>query len=370
MKIPYVNLAAQHQPLKDELIRAAGRVIDHGRFILGPEVEELENRFAELCRVKHAVGLNSGTDAIILALAALGIGPGDEVVTAPNSFYSSAGAIALVGAKPVFVDVGPDYNLDPSLIQAALTDRTKAILPVHLTGRPTDMDPIIELARKHGLAVIEDAAQAVSARYHDRPVGGLGQVGCFSLHPLKTLNACGDAGMAVTDDDDLAEQLRTMRNIGLENRETCRLWSGNSRLDTMQAALVLVKLDYLHLWTERRRANAAHYRRALAGLDDLVCPDEKEHEYCVYHTFVVLAERRDELKAYLAENGIGTSIHYPRLIPFQPAAADLGYEPGDFPTAEYQSKRILSLPVYPELTRDQLDHIAETIWKFYKGKKQ
>lgn len=365
VKVPYLDLPAQHRPLKAELLEAVGGVIDRGQFILGPEVAAFEAGLAAACGVKHAVGLNSGTDALILALRALGIGPGDEVVTAANSFVASASCIALTGAVPVLVDVRDDYNMDPAALERAVTPRTKAVIPVHLTGRPADMDPILAVARKHGLFIVEDCAQAIAAEYRGRRVGSFGAVGCFSLHPLKTLNACGDGGAAVTDDAALRDKIVLMRNLGLQSRENCTVWSSNSRLDTMQAAMLLVKLKHLDAWTDGRRRNAAFYQQALAGIPGLRAPKDQAHEKAVYHTFIVQAERRDALKAFLAARGIDTAIHYPRPIHLQDAAAPLGKPHGSFPAAEAQAERILSLPVYPELTREQLEWVAASIREFY-----
>jgi len=368
MRIPHVNIATQHAAIKDELLTAIGRVIDRGQFVLGDEVTEFEHRFAELCGVRYAVGLNSGTDALILALKALGIGSGDEVITVPNSFVASTSCIALLGARPVFVDVREDYNINPALIEQVITPRSRAILPVHLTGRPADMDPILEVARIYRLHVIEDCAQAVIAEYKGKRVGSFGFAGCFSLHPLKTLNACGDGGVLTTDDTCLAEQVRILRNIGLKTRDECVVWSGNSRLDTVQAAVLLVKLNYLEAWTEKRRANARFYQEHLGGLPQLQVPTDKPHERAVYHTFVIQADYRDELQAHLSKMGIGTAIHYPIPIHLQNVARDLGYRPGSFPIAERQAQRILSLPVYAELEEAELKYVADSIRGFYRAK--
>lgn len=368
MTVPYVDLARQHAALKERLIAAAGRVIDHGQFILGSEVEIFEQRFAELCGVRYAVGVNSGTDALILALLALGIGPGDEVITAPNSFIATASAIRIVGAWPVFVDAGEDYNIDPALIEQAITQKTKALLPVHLTGRPARMEEILSIAERHRLAVIEDCAQAVLASRKGKRVGAWGEVGCFSLHPLKTLNALGDGGVLTTNDPRIYEEIKIRRNLGLKNREDCLLWSHNTRLDTLQAAMLLVKLDYLEPWTTRRRENARYYREKLAGLGQVCIPSECECEYAVYHTFVVQAERRDELRAFLGSRGIGTAIHYPLPIHLTTAGRELGYPRGSFPVAEEQAKRIVSLPVYPELTTADLDCVIQGLFDFYAGR--
>jgi len=365
MQVPYVDLARQHAAVKDRLMDAVGRVIDHGQFILGKEVELFERRFAELCGVRYAVGVNSGTDALILALLALGIGPGDEVITVPNSFIATASAIRIAGAWPVFVDAGEDYNMDPAAIVAAITPKTKALLPVHLTGRAARMEEIRAVADRHNLAIVEDCAQAVLASHKGRRVGAWGEVGCFSLHPLKTLNALGDGGVLTTNDARIYEELKIRRNLGLKSREECLFWSRNTRLDTLQAAMLLVKLEYLEQWTERRRENARYYREKLAGLHPICTPGEHEWEYAVYHTFVVQAERRDELRAFLASRGIGTAVHYPVPIHLTTAGRELGYSAGGFPVAEGQAKRIVSLPVYPELTTSDLDYVIQNLFDFY-----
>jgi dTDP-4-amino-4,6-dideoxygalactose transaminase len=365
-KIPYVDLAGQHEPLKAELMDAVAHVIDHGKFILGDEVALFEQRFAALCGVNYAVGVNSGTDALIIALRVLGIGPGDEVITPVNSFVASASCVALCGAKPVLVDVREDYNIDPAQARKAITSKTRAIIPVHLTGRPADMDSILDIAQKHKLFVVEDSAQAVLAEYRGKRVGSFGSFGCFSLHPLKTLNACGDGGVLTTNDLELYEQAKLLRNLGLATRDNCVVWSGNSRLDTIQAAMLLVKLKHVEAWTEKRRQNAAFYQRALKEMKDLTIPADREPEKAVYHTFIVQAERRDELKQFLAENGIETSIHYPLPIHLQRAAASLGWGSGSFPRAERQAGKILSLPIYPELEESDLAYVADRIKEFYR----
>src|SRR5689334_23965795 len=325
--VPYVSLPLQMQRVKPELMAAVESVVESGAYILGPRVADFEQRFAEYCGTRFAVGVSDGTSALVLSLRALGIGPGDEVITAPNSFIASAAAIAMVGATPRFVDVGDDLNLDPNLVAKAITGRTKALLPVHLTGRPADMDPLLEIARARGLAVIEDAAQAVMAEYRGRRVGGLGTTGCFSLHPLKTLNACGDGGVVTTNDADLARKIRRLRDNGLRARGDYAEWAVNSRLDTIQAAILLVKLKQLEGWTARRRANAALYQAGLAGVPGLVVPSDRPHERAVYHTFVIQSDRREGLKEHLASVGVGTSIHYPTPIHLTDAAKETGYGP-------------------------------------------
>ena len=367
MQVPYVDLARQHVALKARLLEAAARIIDSGQFVLGPEVEAFEKRFAELCGVRYAVGVNSGTDALILALQALGIGPGDEVITVPNSFIATASAIRIVGAWPVFVDVGDDYNMDPALIEAAITPKTKALLPVHLTGRAARMEEIRAIADRHKLVVVEDCAQAVLASHRGRRVGAWGEVGCFSLHPLKTLNALGDGGVLTTNDARIYEEVKLRRNLGLKSREECLYWSSNSRLDTLQAAMLLVKLDYLEQWTERRRENARYYRAKLAGIAGVRPPGEHKWEYAVYHTFVVQAERREAMREFLASRGIGTAVHYPRPIHLTVAGSELGHAAGSFPVTEEQAAKIVSLPVYPELTTADLDYVIRNIAEFYAG---
>jgi len=365
--IPFINLIAQHAALKTELLEAVARVLGHGQFILGPEVGEFERRVADKCGVRHAVGVGNGTDALIIALTVLGIGEGDEVITPPNSFVATTSAIVMAGARPVFVDSDDDFNIDVARIEAAVTPRTKAILPVHLTGRPARMGPLMQIADARGLHVIEDCAQAFGAEYEGRPVGSFGRIGCFSMHPLKTLNACGDGGVLTTDDGDLAERMRLLRNLGLKTRDECVEWSGNSRLDTLHAAMLLVKLDHLDDWVAQRRVNAAHYRRLLAGVREITPPIDRENERAVYHTFVVQADRRDALAAFLKARGIGTAIHYAVPIHLQPVARHLGCGPGAYPVTESQAARILSLPVYPELRLEDIERVAASIRDFYAG---
>ncbi|MDI9569370.1 MAG: DegT/DnrJ/EryC1/StrS family aminotransferase [Pseudomonadota bacterium] len=366
MKIPYVDIGAQSRALKKELMSAVETVLEHGNFVLGQELETFEKQFAEYCGVDYAVGVNSGTDALFLSLKALGVGPGDEVITAPNSFIATASVIIAVGARPVFVDVREDYNIDPSLLPTAITAKTKAIIPVHLTGRPADMDAIMNIAARKGIYVIEDAAQAAGASYGQKRTGSLGHVGCFSLHPLKTLNACGDGGVITTNDREIYEKLRLLRNFGLVNRDETVMWGYNSRLDSLQAAMLLLKLKYLDAWNEKRRDNAEIYRSLLKNV--AVMPWELSYEYCVYHTFVVQVEKRDDLQAFLERNGIGTRVHYPVPIHMQPAAQSLGCRKGDFPTCEAQADRILSLPVHQGLSEAQIHYVAQKIRVFYRGK--
>jgi dTDP-4-amino-4,6-dideoxygalactose transaminase len=363
--VPFVNLPLQHAPLKALLSKAFERVLDHGQFILGTETSVFEQRFADYCGVTHTVGVDNGTSALTLALQALGIGKGDEVITAANSFLASASCIALTGARPVFVDVGQNYTIDPDKIEQAVTDRTKAIIPVHLTGRPADMDMIMALAKRRGLHVIEDCAQAVGATYRGKKVGSFGVAGCFSMHPLKILNAIGDGGVITTGDAKLYQRLLKARNHGMQNRDECEFWSGNCRLDTLQAAMLLVKMDFLDRWISERRAIAALYRKELGGVVQV--PEEQSHEFGVYQTFVVQAERRDELQQFLTANSVDAKVHYPIPLHLQPAARELGYVRGSFPVTEAQTLSILSLPIYPELTSEQLEKVISTVKAFYKG---
>lgn len=368
IRIPYVNVAAQHAEMKAELLAAMAAVLEKGQFILGDEVGEFERRFAERCGVRYAIAVNSGTDALALALRALGIGPGDEVITVPNSFVATASCIALAGARPVFVDVREDYNMDPAQLEQAITSKTKAILPVHLTGRPADMDPILGVARAHQLRVLEDGAQAVLAQYRGRTVGSFGDAGCFSLHPLKTLGACGDAGIVTTDSEETWHKLLLLRNHGLRSRADCVIWGSNSRLDTLQAAILLVKMNYLEAWTEQRRSHAAFYQRELRSVRGLRMPLDGPYEKSVYHTFVVQADRRDELRSCLAEHGVETAVHYPIPLHLQRPASALGYPAGSLPVAERQAARILSLPIYPELATEDLEYVVHTIREFCEAR--
>ena len=363
IRIKYVNLPLQHQSIQSELLQAVEKVLKAGDFIQGEEVRLFEKHFAEYCGTKFAVGVANGTDALILTMKSLGFGMDDEVITVPNSFLATASSIALVGARPVFVDVRDHLNINPYLIAKAITPHTKAIIPVHLTGRPADMQSILEIAQRNNLWVIEDAAQAVGATYHEQKVGSFGIAGCFSLHPLKNLNACGDGGIITTDDDELYEKLLKFRNHGLRSRDKCEFWGHNSRLDTIQAAMLNVKLNYLAKWTQERRQNAAFYRKHLG--DIVQVPVDKPYEWAVYHTFVIQCERRDELQRYLLDKGIETKIHYPISIHLQEAARYLGYKTGAFPIAERQAERILTLPIYPELTEEQKEMLVTEIRRFY-----
>jgi dTDP-4-amino-4,6-dideoxygalactose transaminase len=333
---------------------------------LGSAVTEFEGRFAGLQGAAYAIGVNSGTDAIALSLKAVGVGPGDEVITAPNTFIATVGAIAQVGARPVFVDVGPDYNMDPDLIENAITSRTRALVPVHLCGRPADMPAIMEIARRRSLPVIEDAAQAINAAIDETYVGTFGITGCFSLHPLKNLNVWGDGGIVITNSSSLRDHLRLLRNHGLATRDRVEIFGVNSRLDSLQAAVGLMLIGQTEAVTDARIANAARYDAAFADLADFVTVPARDPRLReVFHTYVIQVKRRDELASYLVAQGVQAKIHYPVPVHLQPAARSLGYAPGAFPMAEAQSRTILTLPVHQHLPAQALEWVIECVRRFY-----
>ena len=364
-QVPYVALGQQFAAESASLLARLEQTLASGQWVAGPEVAELETRLAARLGARECIAVGSGTDALILSLRALNIGPGDEVITAPNSFIATASAIVQVGATPVFADVLPDQNIDPVRVEAAITPRTRAVLPVHLSGRTALMPELLELARRHNLRVIEDAAQAIDARLNGKAAGTFGDLGCFSCHPLKNLNAAGDAGFILADDLELAERLRRLRSNGLVDRETALEWGVVSRLDSVQAAVLLERLPVLDGVTEARRRNAHRYRELLDGVPQIFLPPCRPEEHNVFHTFVIQVERRDELQEFLRERGIGTAIHYKIPIHLQPAARVLGYAPGSFPVAERQATRILSLPVHQFLTQADLEHVAASIREFF-----
>ena len=364
MQVPFVSLDRQYHALRDELVAEFDRIGSSGMYIMGETLERFEKEAAAFCGTRHALGVANGSDALFLVLKALDIGPGDEVITCPNSFIASAWVAVAAGATPVFVDAADDYNIDPARLADAITPRTKAIIPVHLTGRPADMDVLNEIAARRGIAVIEDAAQAIGARYKGRRVGSLGLAGGFSLHPLKNLGVIGDGGMITTDDSVLYDKLNKLRNHGLRNRDECEIWGYNSRLDTLQAGIASIKLKHLDASNTRCREIAARYRE---GLKDLVwVPNDKSYEEPVYHNFVIQLAERDRMIEHLAESGVGSRIHYPIPIHMQECARGLGYKEGDFPVSERQAKTILSLPIYPELTDDEIEHVIDSVGRFFR----
>jgi dTDP-4-amino-4,6-dideoxygalactose transaminase len=363
--IPYVDLAAQGREQMADLLAIFERTVANGAFVRAEgDVERLESRLADYCGVAHVVALNSGTDALMLAMKVAGIGPGDEVITPPNSFAASTASIVHLGATPVFADVLPDQNIDPSAVERAITPRTRAIMPVHLTGRVCRMDAIMEIAEHHGLVVIEDAAQSIGSTFQGRRSGSFGQFGCFSLHPLKNLNAMGDAGFITTNDGKAAERLRRLRSHGLTDRNTIEEWGFVSRLDVLQAAILDYRLDKLPAVIAARRQNAATYQRLLQH-DAIFVPPCRQDEFNTFHTFVIQVDRRDELQRHLREIGIKTAIHYPVPIHLQPAAAPLGHGKGDFPVTEQQAERIITLPVNQHMTAADVENVAAEVLAFY-----
>jgi len=358
--IPYSSLSRLHAPIRQELLEAVSRVLDGDDFIGDGEVDVFERRFAEMLGSKHAVSFSSGGNALELTLRAMGLQYGEEVITVPNAPVATVGSIALAGGLPAFVDVGPDYNIDPSRIEDAVTSRTRAIIATHLTGRPAAMDELNAIALGLGLVVIEDAGEAVLARYRGRPVGTLGRVACFNLDQSNPLGALGDAGVVTTDDDWYAERLRALRN-NMKVAAKIVYWAPDTSLARMQAAILLVKLGHVRAWTERRRQNARFYQEALSGLDQLSVPKDREWERSTYRSFVVQTKRRDDLKTFLAGRGVGSEIPFRKPLHLQPVAFPLGYRVGDFPNAEAQSGETLSLPVHPCLTEADLGTVVEGI---------
>lgn len=367
MQVPFSKSDQQHVEMLPELLAASEAVFRSGQFTLGEPVERFEQQFADYHGRRFAVGVNSGTDALWLSLRALNIGPGDEVITSSNTFITSVSSIAMVGATPVLVDIGDDDNLDVNVIEQAITPKTKAIMPVHWMGRPCNMDKIVALAEKHNLHIIEDCAQAIAARFNGKLVGTFGIAGCYSLHPYKTLNACGDAGIIITDDQDFYERLRMIRQNGLSPTGVCHRWSNNSRLDPLQAAILQVKFKRLKQWTERRIQIAEYYHQQLKEVAEITLPTIHDDRYAaVYHTFIVKAQKRDALRQYLDSKGIVTRIHYGTPIHQQPAAQGcVRTVPNGLPRLEAVSTQVLSLPIYPELSLEELDYVVKHVHEFY-----
>ena len=363
--VPLLDLEAQYRPIRDEVLAAVIRVCDSQRFIQGPEVEALERELAGALGVAEAVGVSSGTDALLVAMMALGVGAGDEVITSTYSFFATAGCIARLGAVPRLVDIDPDtYNLSPSAVRAAVSPRTKAIIPVHLYGLCADMDPLLAIAGEARVPIIEDACQAIGATYKGRQAGSMGTVGCFSFFPSKNLGAFGDGGLVTTEDATLAREIRRLRNHGSETKYYHEKIGGNFRLDALQAAVLRVKLPHLPTWTAMRRENAARYRRLFADRvlgGSIVLPVEPYDRFHIYNQFVVRVPRRDAVRAFLAEHGIGTEVYYPVPFHLQECFAALGHRRGDFPAAESASESTLALPIYGELTAVQQETVVQTL---------
>lgn len=370
MRVPLLDLSEQNAALRPEIEAAIGRVLDTNGFILGNEVAALEKELAAYCGTNHAIGCASGSDALLLALTALDVGPGDEVITTPYSFFATVSSITRLGAKPVFVDIDPKtYNLDVSQIESKITERTKAIEPVHLYGQCTDMESLGEISRKHGVPIVEDAAQAIGAEEDGKRAGSMGEIGCFSFYPSKNLGGMGDGGFMTTNDDALAHKLSALRVHGSEERYYHK-WVGlNSRLDGFQGATLRVKLPHLDSWSDRRKQNADRYRELFtdAGLtEQIAIPYERENGRHIYNQYVIrVPNRRDALKQFLTENEIGTDIYYPVSLHLQECFAYLGYREGDFPESERASRETLALPIFPELKPEQQEYVVEKIAEFF-----
>jgi dTDP-4-amino-4,6-dideoxygalactose transaminase len=365
MAVQLLDISRQYAYLKDDLKAAVEKVLQHGRFILGPEVTELEAQVAALCGVPHAVGVSSGTDALLVALFAAGVGAGDEVITTDFSFFATAGVIHRLGAKPVLVDIDPDsYNIDPALIEAAITPQTKAIMPVHLFGQPADMDPIMDIAQRHKLVVVEDAAQAIGAEYKGRKAGSIGDYGCFSFYPTKNLGAAGDAGMITMNSPELYEKCRRTRVHGAATKYFHDFVGFNARLDSMQAAVILAKMPHLQSWSEQRVTHAKAYDTAFSGIENIRTPRVDESTtFHIYNQYTISIPNRDDVKARLAEAEIGSMIYYPLPFHRQPCFSYLEHSPSEFPVSTKAAQEVLSLPIYPELTPAERDEVIAAIIK-------
>lgn len=378
MGVPLLDLKAHHEPLHKEIMAALEQTFRSQAFILGSDVGTLEERVAAYCQTKYGIGVTSGTDALLIALMALGVSSGDEVITTPYTFFATAGAVARLGARPVLIDIDPrTFNLDPGKLDEVVTGKTKAIIPVHLYGQSADMAPIMDVAKRHNLSVIEDAAQAIGSEYQDgRRVCSIGTIGCLSFFPSKNLGCLGDGGMAVTSDPDLAERMRVLRVHGSKPKYYHKLIGGNFRLDTIQAAVLNVKLNYLDGWTKQRQENASRYdalfkqtglvQNGKVRLPEPVYRHAGVRHYHIYNQFVLRVEQRDALMAYLKQKDIGAEIYYPVPFHLQECFRYLGYKEGDFPESERAAKETVALPIYPELTPDQQAEVVEVITSFYR----
>jgi len=379
MKVPLLDLKAQHDPIQQEILQALEQVIQSQAYILGPDVKKLEERVASYCQSQFAIGVSSGTDALLVALMALGIDHGDEVITTPYSFFATAGVIARLGAKPVLVDINPvTYNIDPNKIEPAITSKTKAIIPVHLYGQCADMEPILKVAAQYRLPVVEDAAQAIGAEYRDgRRACSMGALGCLSFFPSKNLGAMGDGGMVVTNDPSLAEKVRILRVHGGKPKYYHKIIGGNFRLDTLQAAVVNVKMNYIDGWTKKRQENAGRYislfkesgliEKSGLGLPKAIYAEAGGSHFHIYNQFVIRVRERDRLRDHLNREGIGTEVYYPVPFHLQECFQYLGYKEGDFPEAESAAKETLALPIYPELTDEMQRGVVGKIGEFFKA---
>ena len=365
LRVPFIDLRRQYFYLKDDILKTIDETLSSGQYILGDHVAAFENKVAAYLGCRYVLGVANGTDALILALKSLDIGMHDEVILPVNSFVATAGAVAAVGAKPVCCDVTDDLNIDVQKIESLITPRTKAIIPVHLTGRPAEMDSIMAVAKKYSLAVIEDAAQSIGASYKNRMTGAIGDIACFSLHPLKNLHVYGDGGLISTNDENVYQKMKLMRNHGLLNRDVCAMWGLNSRLDAIHASIANIGFSYLTEWNLKRRKTATIYHEKLKHVVKI--PKDLPHEYAVYHNYVIFVKERDALMTYLLDLGIETKIHYPIPIHLQPAAASLAYQQGDFPVAERHTREMMSLPIYSELQDDEIQAVIDGILSFFQG---
>jgi len=367
MKVPMLDLHAQYDPLLNDIKAAIDKVLADHHYIMGPQIKELEEKIATDLGIAHAIGCASGTDALVLAVKALGIGEGDEIITTPFTFFATASSIWRNHARPRFVDIDPrTFNLDPSLIEAAITPNTKAIMPVHLFGQSADMTAIMEIAKKHGLAVIEDNAQGIGCTWDGKMSCSYGDIGTLSFFPSKNLGAMGDAGMCLTNSDDLAAKLRQLRVHG-ENPKYYHKWVGlNSRMDTLQAAILNVKYDHLAAWSEARRANAAFYNEHLSDIVQVRTPWIDPRAVSIYNQYTLICDDRDGLMKHLQDNGIGCAVYYPLPLHMQECFSELGYKAGDLPVSETMARKVLSIPIYPELTNEQKEYVCDSIRAFYK----
>ncbi|MBU8933577.1 MAG: DegT/DnrJ/EryC1/StrS family aminotransferase [candidate division Zixibacteria bacterium] len=368
MKIPYIDLSAQYQSIKSEIDDAIADVINNSAFVLGPAVNDFEGGFATFCGVRYCVGVNSGTNALLLALKALDVGPGDEIITAANTFVATVAAIAHTGAKPVLVDVDPiTRNIDSALLKLSLSQKTKVIIPVHLYGQIADTDAIGEVAARYGIDILEDAAQAQGATYKGQRAGSLGRMAAFSFYPAKNLGAFGEAGAVTTDDEKLAKSVRVLRDHGSQEKYHHEILGYNARMDGIQGAVLGVKLKHLNDWNVARRAVAGWYNELLADVR-VTCPQSGPEYVNVFHVYVIETEERDALQAYLGEHQVPSIIHYPIPVHLQPAFDGLNYRKGDFPVSEKLADEILSLPIFPEMRREQVEFVCERIRDFFKGR--
>jgi dTDP-4-amino-4,6-dideoxygalactose transaminase len=369
MPVALLDLKAQYREIKEEIRVAVDRVLESQHFIMGPDVVEFEKEIALFTDSKFAIGVSSGTDALLASLMALEIGPGDEVITTPFTFFATAGSIARVGARPVFADINPlTYNIDPDKVEKLITDKTRAIIPVHLYGQMADMDRLMSIAQSFKLYIIEDAAQAIGASYKGRPAGSIGDLGCFSFFPSKNLGAFGDAGMVITSNPELADRIALIRTHGFRPKYYNKVVGGNFRLDTLQAAVLRVKLKHLDNWTSARRKNSQYYREKLTslGLHQIALPFESPSCHHIYNQFVIRCKERDRLMAYLQSCMIGTEVYYPVPLHLQECFSQLSYRQGDFPISEIAARETLALPIYPELTTEMLDKVVHSIAEFYE----